>query len=390
MNLVDVTIIILLIGAVMRGLGEGLVHQLFSTVGFFSGLWLGALFIEPRVLDLAHTPTARMALTLASTLGIGLVFLFIGELIGIVIKRKLRPQDFLNKADNILGAVIACVAFLGLVWISATVVNSLPYPAAKIEVQQSKIVVILQDHLPAAPSIIANIGRLIAPNGFPDVFIGVEPAPAPTALPTPAALSAAVQKDHASVVKIEGEGCGGIVAGSGFVVGDGFVATNAHVVAGIAKPEVIDGNGTHHATTIWFDPNLDFAVLRTSDLAGTSLPFDTKNIDHDTPAGVLGYPGGGDFQADSAAILDKFTALGRNIYGQGRTTRDVYSVQATVIPGNSGGPLVDINGSVIGIVFATSTSYKNIGYALTLQPVLHEIGQAKATNQPVSTGSCAE
>jgi S1-C subfamily serine protease len=181
-----------------------------------------------------------------------------------------------------------------------------------------------------------------------------------------------------------------MVFGSGFVVGKGLVATNAHVVAGINSPQVVDRNGTHAATTIWFDPDLDFAVLRTSNLAGSKLPLKTTIASRGEAAGVLGYPGGGGFKAGQAAILDEFTAIGRNIYNEGRTTRDVYSVQAMVVPGNSGGPLVDAHGYVIGVIFATSTSYSNVGYALTLRQVVAELNQAQQRSGAVSTGSCAE
>jgi S1-C subfamily serine protease len=61
-----------------------------------------------------------------------------------------------------------------------------------------------------------------------------------------------------------------------------------------------------------------------------------------------------------------------------------------VVPGNSGGPLVDTNGDVIGVVFATSTTYNNVGYALSTQKVVSEVGQARSSNHAVSTGSCAE
>lgn len=389
MTLVDILIILLIIGALLRGLEEGLVHQLFSAIGFFGGLFLGAL-IEPHVIGLAKTPISRLILTLACTLGLALVTLFLGELIGILLKRKLRPADVLNRADNFLGAAVAMIAMTALIWLSTTVITSLPYPSIKAEVKKSRVVAVLQEKLPPAPNLIADLGHLIAPNGFPDVFIGTEPAPIPASLPTPAMLAAAVARDQASVVKIEGRGCGGVVAGSGFVITPTEVATNAHVVAGIDAPQIIDGAGIHRATVVFFDPDLDFAVLRTSRLAGAPLTFDTSTQDHGAPGGVLGYPGGGNFEADSAAVLDEFTALGRNIYNQGRTSRDVYSVQAKIVPGNSGGPLVNLKGDVIGVVFATSTTYDNLGYALGLPAVLHEIGLAKSSTQPVSTGSCAE
>lgn len=389
MTLVDALIVMLVLGAIFRGIEEGFVHQLFSTAGFFIGLLIGAM-LEPRVIGLVHTPLARLVVTLAVTLGCAFFFLFIGELAGILIKHKLTLKTTLNRTDDSLGAVLASIAMLVLVWLSASVASSLPYTSLQEEVRGSAIVRLLNRVLPPAPGIIADIGHLIAPNGFPDVFIDAEPAPTPVQLPTPALLAAAVAKDRASVVKIEGQGCGGIVAGSGFVVGSNLVATNAHVVAGIADPMVMDANGTHHATAIWFDPDLDFAVLRVSNLAGQPLHFDVNSVDHGTPAGVLGYPGGGAFQADMAAILDEISAKGRNIYNQGRTVRDIYSIQATVVPGNSGGPLVNTDGDVIGVIFATSTTYDHVGYALSLQKVVSEVNDARNNNRSVGTGSCAE
>lgn len=389
MTLVDVLILMLVLGAIFRGIEEGFVHQLFSTAGFFIGLLIGAM-IEPHVVSLVHTALARLVITLATTLGCAFFFLFVGELVGVLTKHRLTLQHKLDKVDDSLGAILASIAMLVLVWLSASVAASLPYPTLQDEVRGSAIVRLLNRVLPPAPGIIADIGHLVAPNGFPDVFIGAEPAPKPVQLPAPAVLAAAVAKDQGSVVKIEGEGCGGVVAGSGFVVGNDLVATNAHVVAGIANPIIMDSNGTHRATVIWFDPDLDFAVLRAGNLAGQPLHFDVDTINRGTPAGVLGYPGGGAFQADIAAILDEFTAKGRNIYNQGVTFRDIYAIQATVVPGNSGGPLINTDGDVIGVVFATSTTYDHVGYALSLQKVVGEISDARNSNHPVSTGSCAE
>jgi uncharacterized membrane protein required for colicin V production len=389
MSIIDIIVIILVIGALIRGQELGFVRQLFSTVGFFGGLMLGAV-LEPHVVVLAHTPTARIIITLASTLGMAVLLLFIGEIAGVIVKEKLQLQDKLNRIDTFLGAGLASISIFVLVWLCAPVFVTLPYPNVQSAVRGSAIVSALNRTLPPAPNIIADIGHLIAPNGFPDVFIGSEPLPSPANLPAPAELAAAVKKDGASVVKIEGEGCGGIVEGSGFVVGDGIVATNAHVVAGIADPAIIDSNGKHRAAAIWFDPDLDFAVLRAKDLAGGPLAFKAGHAVRSTPGGVLGYPGGGPFTASTAAVLDEFTAVGRNIYNEGSTERDVYSIRAGVEPGNSGGPLINTNGDVIGVVFAASTAYNDVGYALSAKQVLAEIDLAKTQTQPVNTGSCAE
>src|SRR6185437_4283557 len=134
MSLVDIVIVLVVIGAIFRGFDEGLVHQLFSSAGFFAGLLLGALVLEPRLIGLAHTSAARLAITLSSTLGVALVSLFGGELLGILLKKKLRPQEFLNEADSVLGAAIACGAILATVWLGAGVAASLPYPVVQEQV----------------------------------------------------------------------------------------------------------------------------------------------------------------------------------------------------------------------------------------------------------------
>jgi S1-C subfamily serine protease len=88
--------------------------------------------------------------------------------------------------------------------------------------------------------------------------------------------------------------------------------------------------------------------------------------------------------------LDEFLANGSNIYGQGSTQRQIYEIKGSVMPGNSGGPLVMTNGQVIGMVFAQSTSYNHVGYALTMKQVVSEIHQTENNPSPTSTGACVE
>jgi S1-C subfamily serine protease len=386
--LLDIAIIIFAFSALFRGRDSGFVRQIFSAVGFFGGLFIGAA-LEPHVIGLAHTTVSRSVVTLVTTLGSAFIFLTIGEYIGVSLKHKVQLNR-LNEYDNILGAGLGIITFLVSIWLSAAIVASLPLPSVQQVVKSSRIIAALNEHLPSAPTVIADFGQLIDPNGFPQVFIGNEPNPGKqVALPNLGLLQAAVTADRGSVVKVVGQGCGGVVEGSGFIAADGLVVTNAHVVAGIKHPYVEDENGTHSATVIWFDPNLDFAVLRVSNLAGHVLTIASGHVAPGTSAAVLGYPGGGPFTPAPAAIIDEFTATGRNIYGKGNTDRDVYEVQGKIIPGNSGGPLVAQNGSVIGIVFAESTSYNNVGYALTTKQFSQELITAKNRDTPKSTGSCA-
>lgn len=389
MNLVDVIIVLFLISAIFRGREVGFVRQLFSAIGFFGGLWLGTL-LAPHTVGLAHTAVSRSLTTLLTTLGSAFLFLSLGEYVGILLKSKVTLKR-INAVDNFLGAGLAVISGLLGLWLAASILVSMPSPGLQSAIKASGIISSLNRTLPPATTIVANLGHLIDPNGFPQVFNGGEPNPnSSVALPNLGELQPAVRADAASVVRVEGQGCGGIVEGSGFVANSGLIATNAHVVAGIRSPYVLDANGTHKASVIWFDPDLDFAVLRVGNLAGKPLTINTAVVSSGTPAAVLGYPGGGSFSAKAAAVLNEFTATGRNIYNEGDTVREIYEVKADVIPGNSGGPLIAKDGSVIGVVFAQSTSYNHIGYALQTSRVVKDLNQAKAQNRAVSTGNCAE
>lgn len=387
--LIDLLITLVIIYAIARNWGTGLISQLFSALGLIGGLFLGRL-LETYTVTLAHTPTSRTIIIIISIFGVGLAGLNLGQYTGLKLKRRLAIKRF-NIIDNYLGSILTALTVLVIVWLTASVIGSLPATRIKYYVKSSNIIAELDKLMPPAPSVIARLGRVIDPNGFPDVFIGSEPVPN-TKITTPSLgeMLKAINADRASVVKVEGTGCGGIVTGSGFIVGEDLVATNAHVVAGIASPYVIDINGRHSTSVIWFDPNLDLAILKTSRLAGNPLKLSLNDVSSGTAGAVLGYPGGGSFQADSAAVIDEFTASGRNIYGSSVTIRSVYEISAKVIPGNSGGPLINKDGDVMGVVFAQSTAYSDVGYALTMPKVASEINQAKARTASVSTGQCAE
>jgi len=193
-----------------------------------------------------------------------------------------------------------------------------------------------------------------------------------------------------STVKIVGEACGAIQEGSGFVVGDHLVVTNAHVVAGVRDPKVQRQNGgTESAATMLFDPELDVAILRVDGAVGPSLHLDPKDESRGSQGAVLGYPGGGGLTAGAAAVRRELDAIGRDIYGRSTVERNVYELQARVRPGNSGGPLVEKDGTVGGVVFAASTTDPQVGYAITSPQVIPKVKKAQGRKSEVSTGGCA-
>jgi S1-C subfamily serine protease len=286
--------------------------------------------------------------------------------------------------------VVAAVATLLAVWLVASIAARIPAPGITAEIQRSAILRALDDHLPAAPKLFSRLGRLLDPLGFPDVFAQFEPTPSPSLpLPGDAVVRAAVAAAGASTVKIEGRGCGGISDGSGFVAAPDLVVTNAHVVAGIRRPFVIDKDGAHAASPVVFDPKLDVAVLQTQGVKDPPLQLLPRTVGRGTEAAVLGYPGGGPFRANPAVVLSEAPAIGRDIYGRSLTTRTVYQLRAQVRPGNSGGPLVRGDGAVVGVVFARSSLNPDLGFALTSVDVRDRVAQAERSRATVGTGSCA-
>ena len=103
---------------------------------------------------------------------------------------------------------------------------------------------------------------------------------------------------------------------------------------------------------------------------------------------MLGYPEDGPLAIDPAGVTEEITAPGKDIYDSGSVTRDVYAVDANVLPGNSGGPLMGPAGQVIGVVFSRSTVYPDVGYALTSPGVLARVQAAASHRSAVSTGPC--
>lgn len=390
MNWLDIFIILFLIASLIRGLETGFVRQFFSTAGFFVGAFLG-IRLQDLLIHLPDSPEAKSLLVIIVVLGCALGVMTAGEYLGLRIKLKLRESHLTERIDSIAGSALAGVTLLAVIWMGAAILRNLPFDSWQRQIGGSHIISSLNTTLPSAPELLTKIGYLVDQNGFPHVFSALEPK-LPTDMPLPdrGELNNAVIAARSSIVKVEGEGCGGIVSGSGFVAGQGLIVTNAHVVAGVRRPFAVDQEGQHRATVALFDPSLDIAVLRTNGPKATPLNLSTKLAPSGTAVAVAGYPGNSGFTAGPGVILESFTAYGRDIYNTRESVRDVYSVKTAVEKGNSGGPIIDKNGTVIGMIFAKSYSYDQVGYALTADHIAKALAQAQRSTQAVSTGACAE
>jgi S1-C subfamily serine protease len=104
---------------------------------------------------------------------------------------------------------------------------------------------------------------------------------------------------------------------------------------------------------------------------------------------IIGYPQDGPYDLRAGRIRAEQRLRSPNIYGDGTVIREVYSLRGLVRPGNSGGPIVNPRGDVVGVVFAASVTDADTGYALTTDQVAQAASQGRTGTQRVSTGGCA-
>jgi S1-C subfamily serine protease len=165
-------------------------------------------------------------------------------------------------------------------------------------------------------------------------------------------------------------------AGSGLVVAsDGLILTNSHVVSGAGTIEVAMADGQRStAHVLGEDPHSDIAVLRTSEQLGApalSL-FDSKAIRVGQLAIAIGNPLGFEKTVTAGVV----SAVGRSLRAYtGRLIDDVIQTDAALNPGNSGGPLVDSKGRVIGINTAVIRGAQGICFSVAANTALNVLTQ---------------
>ncbi|GAA3804946.1 MarP family serine protease [Streptomyces chiangmaiensis] len=389
MDLLDILLILVILAYAASGFRRGLVAGCVSLAGFVGGAAVG-VWILPWVMNLVTRGTTAATVTAVVTV---LVPAAVGhELAGRLALKLRRELDHgpLRLADGIGGAAANAVAVLIVAWVAASVLGASSSPLVTQAIRDSRLLGAVQNAMPdTTPTWFSRATSALTQAGFPQVFNPFENEPtAGVAKPSGDSVTASAAKAaKLSTVKIEG--ASGIQGreGSGFVYAAQHVMTNAHVVAGIDRPSVrVGGVGPSYAArVVLFDPNRDVAVLYVPDLRAPVLRFDDGAKRGDS-AVVAGYPEDGGLTLRAATVANRIRATGQNIYSTDTVTREIYSIRSSVLPGNSGGPLLTTEGRVFGVVFARSTSDEETGYVLTADEVAGDAQRAAHATTAVDTG----
>lgn len=389
-NLLDVIIVVAIFVALGNGYRRGFSLSSLSYLGLVVGLALGALMAPPVERAFASGPTtgpyvALLILFLAALIGSSIGYAA-GEPLRV---RLVRARDG-GRFDSFAGAAFSIFTVLASAWFLGLAFTRGPIPVVASAIEKSAILRTLDSVFPRPPGFLGGVEQIIAGVPYPKVFDAI----ANPNLPGPVTIDPAVASNPAVVdaakrtVKVRSFGCGGEVFGSGFPIASNYIVSNAHVVAGTHNTTVLLQDGRALAArVVLFDPQRDVSILFVPNL--NVQPMSQAEGSRGTTGATIGYPGGGDEVVAAGAIRARVQAEGRDIYGDSQVQREIYVLSADIHPGNSGGPLVDSQGRVLGVVFANSTSNAAEGYALTDAEVAPDISAGVGRSTAVGTGACA-
>ena len=383
----DVILGLVLIAYLVYGLRNGLSSAIFAIAGIVVGV-IAAFFVTPLISAWVPIPILRLIITVLAVVGLVTAGHALGAAAGRGIRRGIAKGP-LSGLDRLLGAIVTVVAAALIAAVVSTSVSQLGVPVLSRAIAGSNVLRTINLLTPdPVEAWLAQLRGTLTEKGQP-IFTEAFGGGAPT-VPQIDTGSEALNTAAQSVVRITGNAyaCGQSQSGTGFVVSAEHVVTNAHVVAGVSQPVVEAPNGQAlQGSVVYFDPEMDLAVILVPGLAAAPLAL-ADTLAPGSDAAVEGYPFGGPFTAGGASVVSVSSASVPDIYGSTKTQREVYTIAADVKEGNSGSPLLTIDGAVAGVVFAKNAQTANVGYALTMSELDPVAAQAASLSSSVSSGDC--
>ncbi|WP_344149178.1 MarP family serine protease [Nocardioides koreensis] len=388
--MLDWLLVVLVLAYALSGYWQGFITGAFATAGLLLGglfgVWLAPVALGDATPSLLVSLGALFIVILSASLGQAML-----QFAGAKIRDRITWQP-IRALDAVGGAALSAAAVLLVAWALGVAISGTRIGGITPMVRSSTVLGEVDGVLPtSAGGVLQAFNNVVGTSFFPrylEPFAPeriVEVGPGPQRLLKDPDVTAAAT----SVLKVRGTNdCGRGVEGSGFVYAPDRVMTNAHVVAGVDDPELIVGDSSVPAEVVYYNPDIDVAVLAADTGSAPALDFDQEGAAREGVA-VLGYPEDGPYDVQPGRIRAEQRLRSPNIYGDGAVIRQVFSLRGLVRPGNSGGPIVSSAGDVVGVVFAASVTDQETGYALTAEQVSRSAELGRSSDGAVSTGDCA-
>jgi S1-C subfamily serine protease len=392
-SLVDLVLLVLIVLFGINGYRQGFAVGALSFVGFFGGALIG-LQLAPHIVGSMSDPLVKVLVSVGLVFGLALLGQTGAAWCGTKLRFAIKSPNA-RKADDIGGVFVSILALLLVAWMVAGPLASSQFPALSRSVRNSAILGAVNAVMPSGAQVLyQGLRDTIAQGGFPNVFGDLTPSTSTNvAAPDPRLANSAVVRHAAgSVVKITGDApsCHRRIEGSGFVISPHHVMTNAHVVAGTQGSLEVALSGQDYAGhVVWYDPEVDLAVVYVPSLDAPAISWAGSVATTGDDAIVLGYPLNGPFTPTAARIRDRRDVTGPDIYEDHTVVREVYTIRALVRSGNSGGPLLDAQGALLGVVFAAALDDDETGFVLTEKEARPIADAAADRTNPVDTENCA-
>ena len=371
---------------------QGALAAVLAAVGIIAGVVLGTA-LAPLAMGLTDQAAVRFLLAV----GVLILLVGLGQLVGTSLGMALRDRMRTRsgqRVDSSIGAVFQAVAAIVVIWlVSLPLASNLggqPGQALRESRMLSSLNAVAPSRLAALPN---GLAALLNESGLPPLVSPWERSGADVEVDAPAIHIGdpeLAERVRPSVIHVLGdaEACSRRLMGSGFVTEPDYVITNAHVVAGTDKVRLDTVLGLKEADVVYYNSDVDIAVLHSPGLDLESLPWAEQAAVTGDDAIVLGFPQSGPFTAEPARVRNRLTIAGPDIYSTGRVERDAYTVRGSIRQGNSGGPMINSTGEVLGVVFGASVDDSDTGYALTAEEVQSHIGDVTQLVNAVDTGTC--
>jgi S1-C subfamily serine protease len=389
-NALDWVLVALVLAYAVSGYWQGFISGAFATggllVGGLVGVWLAPQLLGDSAPALWVSLAALFVVLICASFGQAIF-----QYVGARLRERIRWQP-VRALDAVGGAALSMVAVLVVAWALGVAVSGSSLPWVSKEVRGSAMLSRVDGVMPnQAVRALNSFNDVVGSSFFPRYLEPFAPERIVKVGRPPARIARDpdVRAAQRSVFKIRGQNsCNRGVEGSGFLYAPNRVMTNAHVVAGVHHPSVLVGDHEVPATVVYYNPDVDVAVLAVDGVNEPFLRFDKSGKTGD-PAAVLGYPQDGPYDVEAARIRAQQRLRSPDIYSHGTVLRQVFSLRALVRPGNSGGPLVSPDGKVYGVIFAASVTDHDTGYALTADQVAKAAAGGLTSHHAVGTGDCA-